>query len=539
MRTATADRAPADNPSDNPSEEPTDRPAPDPSHDPAAVQEPVDEGNPPWLSTALITEGAVLTGLAIGALAGLGLSLPLVLGVLLAPVVLLATVVSAEIGLLMLVILVYTNASDVLIGSGLPNTLQPLLALLVLTIVLRSTWQHQLPRGLLLPAAFVAAYGAVLSLSLFFAVDFEGAYLAVSSYAKDALIALVVLTLLRTAGSLERVLWALVTVGFLLAAVGVFQYLTGSFGQEFGGFAQADVKNIAGNTDDYRISGPIADPNHYAQILLVLSAVALGRLRASGPLLARAFAGTSLLLILLAVVFTFSRGALLALGVLVVVAMVRRPPPLSTVLAALAVVLVLQPLLPTGYTDRLASLGSALPGIGDGRSGETSLSGRLSALRAGQGMALDNPVLGVGAGQFTQHFREYSLGLGLDTPNGGLEPHNLLLQVAAETGQLGLLTFGGLLGLAAWRLRRGRRDLQDAGHERHAVMLGDLQLALLGYLLAGIFVHLAYPRFLYALLGICFAVPFVVRDLVGRMPDTVSSPSAPVSAVQEIPAVGT
>lgn len=500
----------------------------------APVGAPADEASlgaqvgedPPWLGTALIAEAAVFAGIGIGALVGLGLPLTLVLGALLAPVLLLITIISAEAGLLLLIGLVYTNASDVLIGYGLPNTLQPLMALLVLTIALRCAWRRSLPRGLLVPGAMLGVYGMVLSLSLFFAANFETAFLGVSDYAKDALLALLVVALLRTARSLERVLWLLVAVGFFLAAVSCYQYVTGSFGQTFGGFAQAKVQNIAGGTDDYRVSGPIGDPNHFAQVLIVLAAIALGRMRAAGRVLGRLLAGSTLLLLGLTIVFTFSRGALVALVVLLTVAVVRQPPPLPALLGGVLVVLITVPALPPGYGERFASLADALPGIGSGSAGEASISGRYAALRAGQQMALSNPVLGVGVGQFTEHFREYSLGLGLDTPNGGLESHNLFLQVVAETGLLGLLGFCGLLLLAAWRLRQGRSRLRAAGHHRHAVMLGDLELALLGYLLAGMFVHLAYERLLYALLGVCFAVPFVVRDLTAR-PHTAGAAPAP------------
>ncbi len=473
------------------------------------------------LLPAVLAVVGVVAGLVVGALAGSGAS-PLLIAVALAsPVVLVATMARPSLGLLVLVFIVFTHLSDVAVGvHGTPSVLQPYLLLLLAAVLMHVAWERRLPDGLGTPALLLLSYGIVLSLGLFFVQDREPTAFALNTFLRDAVVAMLVVALLRTGQHLERTVWVIVLSGGALAALGVLQYLTGSFSNEFGGFAQASIKNIASGQDDFRISGPIADPNHWAQALLVVSALALGRARRSRTWQVRGLAAGVLLASVLAIVFSFSRGALVALALTAVIVVCLRPPPAwSVALLGVAAVLAL-PLLPAGYVDRLGQLAQAVPGISDGRTGEASLSGRLSALVAGRDMALDQPLLGVGAGQFATRYREYSLGLGIDNIEGGVEPHNMYLEVAAETGYLGLLTWGAILGVALYRLHQGRRVLRRAARWHEADLMEDLSLGLVAYLLSGLFVHNAYPRLYWLLIGAALAAPAVVRSVLAARDDT-------------------
>lgn len=469
----------------------------------------------------LTAAAASAAGVLLGGLAGAGLPLLLLLAVLVAPAMVVGTLAGPELGLLALVLTIYTHVSDVAVAVyGTPSLLQPLLLLLLMSLAVRAVRDKALPSGLATPAVLLFSYGFVLSLSLFHARDSEAATEALNGYLRDAVIALLVVALLRTATTLERALWVLVLAGGALAALGVAQYLTGSFDNDFGGFARASVKNISAGNEDFRISGPIADPNHYAQALLVIVPLALGRARYGRRAMSRATAGGALAVCLFAVVFTYSRGALIALAVLAIVAVIERPPPTWAFAVGGVLVLVVLPLLPPGYTDRLSQLADAVPGVSSGRTGEASLSGRLSALRAGARMVLDRPVLGVGVGQFQPYYRDYAVGLGIDTVKGGLPPHNMYLEVASETGYLGIVTWGALVGTALRRTGRGIRRLRAASRAREAKLLQDLRLGLYGYLLSGLFVHNAYPRLFWLLIGMAMAVPVVVSGLLAGQTGT-------------------
>jgi O-antigen ligase len=177
----------------------------------------------------------------------------------------------------------------------------------------------------------------------------------------------------------------------------------------------------------------------------------------------------------------------------------------------------------------VGQLAGALTGLEGGQTGEASLSGRLSAIRAGEQMIRENPVVGVGLGQFQTAYPDYSRGQGVNTVVNGVEPHNLFLEVAAETGYLGVVGFAALVGTALFRLWRGRRELRAAGHRRPADLVEDVLLGLLAYLMSGMFVHNAYPRFFWLLIGIALAVPYVVTDVLRRA-DALAGEARPAGA---------
>ena len=65
-------------------------------------------------------------------------------------------------------------------------------------------------------------------------------------------------------------------------------------------------------------------------------------------------------------------------------------------------------------------------------------------------MVVDHPVLGIGAGGFDEHFRGDTTEWRFRISQG--HAHNAYLQVAAETGVIGLAAYLGLLGALIWRL---------------------------------------------------------------------------------------
>jgi putative inorganic carbon (hco3(-)) transporter len=452
-----------------------------------------------------VTTLAVVGGVAAGTLVTADAS-PVVAAGLIAVPLLLGIIARPQLGLYLLVFLAYARVSDVLIEfHGAPSLLQPFLAFLLLVLATRWLLYAERPTGLAQPAWLLGGYGMVLSLSLFHARDAERAWEVVAAYGRDGLIVLIIVALLRTARALRGVVWTLISVGVLLGTISVYQYLSGDLANDFGGFGQTEVLHIFGSVEDYRVSGPIADPNYYAQFLLVLVPLALGRLRFETSWWRRTVALWALLVVTGAIVFTFSRGALLTFVVVVALAFVLQRPRPITLLAVAVTVAVSLPLLPAGYAERVTNLMAAGPG--GARLGEASLQGRASALNVGLHMVADRPLLGVGIAQFPEYYREYARPLGLDASRTAVEPHNLYVQMAAETGLVGLLAFGVVLWVALRNIVRVRDSLRRKGAHDLAGMVGDLGLGLLAYLVAGLFLHNAYPRFLWVLVGIALALP--------------------------------
>jgi O-antigen ligase len=401
---------------------------------------------------------------------------------------------------------------------GAPSLFQPLLALVALGIAVRWAARGERPLGGGRAAVFVGLYAAVALASLLVASDFTAGRFEAESLLKDAALAVAAGLLLRRTAMLRRVVWVMITGGALLAALTAFQFLTGSFGTSFLGFGQAAVQNIVGGVDDVRISGPIGDPNFYAQLLVMLTPLALDRAFAESRRSRRLAAWGAVGAMAASIVFTFSRGGILALGVVVLLMLLRRPAHWRA-LAALGLAAVLAvPFLPAGYLDRLTTIGQ----VGTVESTtDVSIRGRTAEAGAGWGMFMDHPLTGVGLGNYSGHYQEYARSLGIEVKRVDREPHNLFLEVAAETGLPGLVAFGAMVGGAFWALAAARRRWRAASREAEAGMAYAIGVALVGWLATSAFLHLDFARPLWLLLGIAFALPRLAGGDAAPAPEAV------------------
>jgi O-antigen ligase len=221
-------------------------------------------------------------------------------------------------------------------------------------------------------------------------------------------------------------------------------------------------------------------------------------------------------LMLATIVFTKSRGGLLGLGAAIVSLAilgrwVRRGFGATIVIA----ILVATPFAPASFWTRMAS-------IANEEQDKTDFTGSREARRLvmfdGINTFFEFPITGVGAGQF----KNYNPA---DRQVKFLETHNVLIQVAAETGIAGFLVFAFLIWRAikaAWETRRMTRDprwmswmrklhREDAarGLAEHSV---GMQAGLIGWLVCAMFASLAYNWTFYYVLALLVAA----RELAER-----------------------
>ena len=126
-------------------------------------------------------------------------------------------------------------------------------------------------------------------------------------------------------------------------------------------------------------------------------------------------------------------------------------------------------------------------------------------------MFVDHPVIGVGYGNFEDYYHRYARGLALDGRREERQAHSLYLEVAAQTGLMGLLGFAVLLAYPITGLLRTHASLQHQGRLRDAQHVAAFGISLLGYLMGSLFLHLSYPRYFWLLLGIALGAA-ALRD---------------------------
>jgi putative inorganic carbon (hco3(-)) transporter len=450
---------------------------------------------------------ALLAGIGLG-LAVLWVDNPLLLAVpIVGALVLLLVLRDVETGLLALVFMTYTRLSDVLIDQLNMPSLAKLFVPFLIGIVLLRWWVYkERPGGWQKAGFLLGIYGFVLAASSYYALDPGLTQIGVENYLKDALIALLVVALLKDGQVFRRVIWMLLAAGIFLGSLTTFQILTGTYDQSYGGFALASVSHIVGEVNDYRVQGPLSS-NYYALILVFLVPLAMDRLWQEKSIWLRFLAGWALAVSVLSILFTFSRGGFLALVVVIGLMLLRHPPRPSLIAASLIVFLVLLPFIPAQYTQRVGTLLDLLPTQDGFQLEEGALRGRLSELTVAGLIFLDHPLGGVGYNNFEIHYLDYSPALGLDPRREGRAAHNLYAEVAAETGLIGLAAFGLILYSALRGLRQAYRVYRQTGLSDYASLTVAFSIGLLGILTGSLFLHGAYPRYFWLILGIALALP--------------------------------
>lgn len=453
-------------------------------------------------------------------LAGVWLALSMALGALVggifSPTLLLAAAVGLPlafavvrwpvVGGAVMLFLLYTRISDVGIGQhGLPSIAQPYVFVLAALTFYRRT-REGASRSLSAHAGLwsaVALYAAVLFLSSIWAVDAPAAIKQATDLLKNMLIAYIIAETFDTPAALRIGVWSLIVAGTLLAGLSVFQAATHTYGNTYWGLAQAPVGGITVGSSDHRSAGPIGDPNFYGLILVAIVPLALMRLRNERRGLLRLAAGVSVLLMVMGLVLTYSRGDILTLGVgLVAFAVLTRVRLTHIAMTLIVAVPLAMAFVPSSYWQRLsylAAVTSQTPGV----QSDASLHKRAAAGEVALAIFADHPFLGVGASNYSAVYFPYARQL--NVPDAASYSHDIYLQVAAETGLLGLVPYLAALFLAlraAWRGRRAARRARDPLWESLST---SCLLALITYLFGVAFLPGTYPRYLWLLVGLAMA----------------------------------
>ncbi len=393
---------------------------------------------------------------------------------------------------------------------GLPSPSIVLGGLLLIGILIRPDRRAFLPPMRLLLA--FGAYGLVVLASTFWAGEAVRALGASDRLARDMLLAILVASVALHMRTWRLTLWAVVSAITLLGAVGLLQVVTGSYGSSFAGLGGATVANIVGGSDDWRITGPLGDPNYLAQTLVVGAGLALAMAVHERRVLLSVGAAACAAITLAAIVPTYSRGGVVAaLVVIGAFAMLRRPSRAVLGLAAAVVMLGLLA-LPGDLRERLSvatSITESPAAVAD-----PAVRGRLSEMYAAAAMFRDAPLAGVGAGNYPVRYLEYAQTYQLDDRRTERAAHSLYLEIVAETGVVGMLAFAALLAAMAgmlrvhWRDRRAPPGMRPGARgPAEALLLGSL-----GFLATSVLLHGAHTRTFWLLAALTLALPAQPSD---------------------------
>jgi probable O-glycosylation ligase (exosortase A-associated) len=306
----------------------------------------------------------------------------------------------------------------------------------------------------------------------------------------------VTLGLITTRERLDALIWIIVlSLGFFAVKGAAFTLLTG------GG---------------YRLSGPsgsfIGDNNAFGlALLMVIPLVRYLQLRATRRLV-RLVLLCSIPCFLVAVLATYSRGAVVGLAVtLVALALKSRHRMSLALIVGLAVAGAVQ-FMPDRWHAHVASIAAY--------DQDASAQGRLESWRYGLEVARDSPVVGGGFEVFR--------GNKATTAAGYRSAHSIYFEALAEHGYPGLVIFLALgIGayMTAWSIMRRARDHPELAWA--ADLAAMVQVGIVAYAIAGLFLNLATFDLYYHLVAIVVIASSLVRRRLasGAPTETAASPA--------------
>lgn len=378
-----------------------------------------------------------------------------------------------------------------------PLRIALLVAVLAMLTYVGNRVSHQKPLLDIAPGiklATLLAGWAVLTIPMSFwpggSVDF-----LLSEYFKTLVVFLLLAHIVDSTSKLERLSWGLVLMAIPLAASTLMNFAAGAYVKE-------GSQRIVG------YNAPLTtNPNDMALMLNLILPFAVALLLSARRTFTKLFLGATIVLLVAAVIVTFSRAGFLALMMIVCIYMwlVRNRKQWFVIPLAVVIGLAALPLVPASYYDRISTITAI-------ETDETaSAQTRWADYQIAAGLVVSDPFIGAGVGMSI---------FAMNAARGETwtEIHNVYLQYAVELGVPGLVLF---LLLFRSCLRSTKDVIERSG--RHAeltklfYLAEGVRISLLAFALEAFFHPVAYDFYFYYIAGIAIALRTVCDREIARL----------------------
>jgi probable O-glycosylation ligase (exosortase A-associated) len=325
-------------------------------------------------------------------------------------------------------------------------------------------------------------------------------------YIKVALVFMLIVNTVTSPRRIERICWVIVLAFGYISFRAWMDYARG-------------VNLVEGGRVAGAAGGFFENPNDLALNLAAFLPLAMMYVKRPGAIIKRLLSAAIVVLMLGAIVFTKSRSGMLgAVAMFGVYLLVTRSLKPSVVLGLVVAGMLVVPAMPQSFWERMES-------ITDSQKDTTgSREERRLLMEQAWTIFLQNPITGIGAGQFQNYGQPGQAKKWRVT-------HNAYLQVAAELGIFGLALFLFIVwrGFSAawwtrrhlsWIYRRRSRKKPTAepedgltADERHFLQThaAAMLACLTGWAVCAFFASVAFNWTIYYLLGLSVAARDVVR----------------------------
>lgn len=341
---------------------------------------------------------------------------------------------------------------------------------------------------------FIIIFLAASVISIFSAINISGA-----SYALQRLVLLVIAYFLFVAfiqnhRQIKIVFWILVISGLADTAFG---YL--NMKQESLVKIMSDIVQSPGTANIFRVGGFTGDPNFLALYLVALIPIAFYLMIEEKKIWQRILAGACFVTFGYFVILTYSRGGFIGLIFTLVLILFKFHRRLKTTIAVGLAIILMIAFAPKAYWGRVSTIGDF---VKNQNSADASLEYRLGYLKLGEEMFFSNPIIGVGIGNYMESL-----------PSGRIltknEAHNTYIEIAAEAGIIGIVSFMLIIWLTLVSLRRTRYIMRRVGDRQLEGLSEALELSLLSFIVGAIFLSAQYEKTFWFIV----AMSIVLRNI--------------------------
>ena len=304
-----------------------------------------------------------------------------------------------------------------------------------------------------------------------------------------------------TTARLKVIAWTLSLCSIFLSLSAVKSFLSG-------GFRNEELSHGLDRITGYQ-GALTSNPNDLAMILCLILALTIGLVFCTRRPILRIALSVMSLLSVIAVIATYSRGGFLMLAtILLAYAVVLwRRGRRGVVMACLALVIVVIPMLPGGYANRLSTITS----IHEDKT--HSAQDRWRDMKDAAAYSLHHPIIGVGIGMSQ---------LELNKIRGPTwrKVHNVYLQYSMDLGWPGLILF---LLLLYGSLKACRQACliaaREAGQGDLYFLAEAIGISLVGFAVAAMFYPNAYGFDFFYFAGLAVAAKIIASGIKRSRPD--------------------
>jgi probable O-glycosylation ligase (exosortase A-associated) len=230
---------------------------------------------------------------------------------------------------------------------------------------------------------------------------------------------------------------------------------------------------------------------------------------------------------IISAVFTYSRGALLGLAGVLPLLFLRSKRKLLLLVLLVPLVYFGDALLPERLVNRAQTIETYQE--------DSSAMLRLQSWSVAKNIALERPLVGAGFnfeyGIPDAQWLSYADFMVKDAQNYGRAAHSIYFQMLGQHGFVGLALFLLLILFTFKQLRSVRAQAARATDlEWITLLAGALQISLVGYLIAGAFLSMAYFDLFYTYVGIAAMLRRELNTAAAKATEASTSTPAPVAS---------